>query len=255
MTIVSDWHEKIPSIIAGYDKKDIANADETALFFRAIPPKSLALKGQKCEGGKQAKERLSLLLCAFGDGHVMKPLVIGKAAKPRCFKNIDMKNLPVDWYHNKKAWMTAAIMEDWLLKLNAQMMRENRKILLFLDNATSHKPMCLSNIKLVFFPPQTTSVLQPLDQGVIKAAKVYYRQKVLSRLCREMQTVSNISELVKTITVLDAVSWIASSVKSITAKCVAGCFKNAGFNLSTVDDDDFDPEDGDLVKRFGPFNA
>lgn len=71
--LVDDWHSKIPTIIAGYDKKDIANCDETALFYRAIPQKSFAFKGEKCSGGKLAKERLSALLCAFADGKFEKP--------------------------------------------------------------------------------------------------------------------------------------------------------------------------------------
>jgi hypothetical protein len=35
----------------------------------------------------------------------------GKAAKPRCFKNLRISNLPVIWRYNEKAWMTAATME------------------------------------------------------------------------------------------------------------------------------------------------
>jgi hypothetical protein len=31
-----------------------------------------------------------------------KPLAIGKAAKPRSFKNLEIDNLPVIWRNNKK---------------------------------------------------------------------------------------------------------------------------------------------------------
>jgi hypothetical protein len=41
-------------------------------------------------------------------GEKLKPMVIGKAKKPRCFKNIDVTNLPVIWQSNKKSWMTEA---------------------------------------------------------------------------------------------------------------------------------------------------
>jgi hypothetical protein len=40
-----------------------------------------------------------------------KPLVIGKAAKPICFKNLKINNLPVIWRNSKRAWMSAATME------------------------------------------------------------------------------------------------------------------------------------------------
>jgi hypothetical protein len=41
-------------------------------------------------------------------GEKEKPLVIGKAEKPRCFKSLKINNLPAIWRNNKKAWMTAA---------------------------------------------------------------------------------------------------------------------------------------------------
>jgi hypothetical protein len=43
-----------------------------------------------------------------------------KAAKPRYFKNLKISNLPVSWRNNKKAWMTAATMEEWLNVFNAK---------------------------------------------------------------------------------------------------------------------------------------
>jgi hypothetical protein len=39
-------------------------------------------------------------------GEMEKPVMIGKAAKPRCFKNLKINNLPVIWRNNKKALMT-----------------------------------------------------------------------------------------------------------------------------------------------------
>jgi hypothetical protein len=61
------------------------------------------LKCERCSGGKLCKERLIVFLCGFMTEEIEKPLVIGRAAKPRCFKNIDIKKLPVDWKSNKKA--------------------------------------------------------------------------------------------------------------------------------------------------------
>ena len=54
-------------------------------------------------------------------GEKTKPLVIGRSKKPHCFKGIDVRNLPVYYYHNKKIWMTLYIFEDWLNKFNLKM--------------------------------------------------------------------------------------------------------------------------------------
>ncbi|GFU61314.1 tigger transposable element-derived protein 6 [Trichonephila clavipes] len=60
------------------------------------------------------------------------PLVIGKSAKPRCFKGIN--SFPTKYHSDKKAWMTTELFNEWLISLNSDMKREKRHILLFLDN-------------------------------------------------------------------------------------------------------------------------
>jgi hypothetical protein len=92
--------------------------------------------------------------------------MIGKAAKPRCFKNLKISNLPVIWRNNKKAWMTAVTMEEWLNMFTAKMKKENRNAILFLDNATCHPKVTLSNVKIALLPANAISVLQPMDMGV-----------------------------------------------------------------------------------------
>lgn len=92
------------------------------------------------------------------------------------------------WKFNRKAWMTASVMEEWLIDFNGRMVRQNRKICLLLDNATSHPHLDLTNIKLIFLPPNTTSSLQPLDQGIIHCFKMHYRKRILSHLINKMDS-------------------------------------------------------------------
>ena len=71
--------------------------------------------------------------------------------------------------------MTSIFFEEWLNEWNAELSKVGRKIALVLDNAPCHPKLTLSNIELVFLPPNTTSHLQPLDQGIIANFKVKYR--------------------------------------------------------------------------------
>ena len=66
--------------------------------------------------------------------------------------------------------MGSALFEEWVRELNGKFLRENRKIALIIDNCPAH-PMTgnLSDVRLIFLPPKTTSVSQPMDQGVISA--------------------------------------------------------------------------------------
>ncbi|CAC5385465.1 unnamed protein product [Mytilus coruscus] len=175
---VNNFLSRIDTNVQDYQPEDIFNCYETGLFFRALPDKTLAQKKSACKGGKIAKERLTVMFCCSAMGEKLKPMVIGKARKPRCFKNIDVTNLSVIWRSNKKSWMTEATFLDWIKSVNRIMRLKKRNIILFLDNATSHShEIQLSNVKLSFLPPNTTSKLQPLDLGIIRAFKARYRKK------------------------------------------------------------------------------
>ncbi|CAH0721898.1 unnamed protein product, partial [Brenthis ino] len=164
--ICDEWIIQLQSLLKDYELKDVFNADEIGLFFKCLPDKTLIFKNEKCHGGKHSKERLTILLATNMTGsEKLKPLVIGKAKKPRCFSGC--KSLPLDYDANKKAWMTADIFKGWLIKVDKKMIKEKRKILLFINNCTAHHLIPpLKAVKVKFFPPNTTSKLQPLDQGM-----------------------------------------------------------------------------------------
>ena len=124
------------------------------------------------------------MVCANQAGTDKLPLmIIGKAANPRCFKNV--KTLPCTYKSNKKAWMTSEIFIEWLQKLDAKMTKTNRKIAMIVDNCPAHpKVKTLKSIELIFLPPNTTSVTQPCDQGIINNLKVFYRKQVSMRRIR-----------------------------------------------------------------------
>ncbi|XP_013775709.1 tigger transposable element-derived protein 6-like [Limulus polyphemus] len=83
---VNDWCSRLESMCEGYSLKDMFNADETGLFYRALPTRSQVIRGDKCHGGKYSKERKTVLLGCSATGEKLAPLVIGRAANPRCFR-------------------------------------------------------------------------------------------------------------------------------------------------------------------------
>uniref|UniRef100_A0A8C4QV77 HTH CENPB-type domain-containing protein n=1 Tax=Eptatretus burgeri TaxID=7764 RepID=A0A8C4QV77_EPTBU len=126
------------------------------------------------------KIRVTLLVGANMDGTDKLPLyAIGKSKNPRAFKSV--KHLPVAYSANKKAWITSALFEQWLVKLNRCMSLEKHKIAFVVDNCPAHPACQLENIELVFLPPNTTSHTQPMDGGVIRNLKLHYRQILATR--------------------------------------------------------------------------
>ena len=86
---MTGWKDRLSVILKSYHANDIYNADETGLFLKLMPDKILELKNVQCQGGKRSKERLTVLVCANMTGTDKLPLlVIGKYARPSCFKNI-----------------------------------------------------------------------------------------------------------------------------------------------------------------------
>jgi hypothetical protein len=65
-----------------------------------------------------------------------------------------------------------------------------------LDNALCHTKECqLTNVKAVFLPPNTSSKLQPLDQGIVQSFKLFYRRRILSALVARMDEAEDIESL------------------------------------------------------------
>lgn len=126
--ICAEWREKLKELIKDYNAKDIFNTDETGLFYKCLPDRTLCFKSKKCNGGKHSKERITLIFAVNMDGSdKLKPLLIGKSAKPRCFKNIH--SFPMHYRNNKKSWMTTDLFNEWLQIVNKDMQSQNRKIL------------------------------------------------------------------------------------------------------------------------------
>ena len=76
--------------------------------------------------------------------------------------------------------MMSQLFTEWLGPWDSYLDRENQKILLLVDNCMAHsKVSTLKNIQLEFLPPNTTSLIQPMDQGIIKNLKIFYRKEIV----------------------------------------------------------------------------
>ena len=237
--VVDDWSKRLPALTEGYVLADIYNADETGLYFRALPSRSMVIKGDPRKGIKTSKDRITVLLACSAAGEKLTPLVIGKAANPRCFRGVDKALIPVTYRSNRKAWMTGVLFSEWLERLNAKVKAQKRNILMFLDNCGAHPKLQFSNIKLVFLPPNTTSRLQPCDAGIIATLKAHYRKRLVRHVLAEMDTANTATELSKRVNVLDAIGWLWLAWCSVSPSTIVKCFAHCGFveEIETVADE------------------
>ncbi|CAG8786027.1 9771_t:CDS:2 [Racocetra persica] len=148
---VESGRRRFQELLKDYHPDNILNADETGLYFRLGPDKTLASKSDAAKGFKKDKQRLTVLFCCNASGtRKFKPFVIGKSARPLCMKTTNMSKLPVHYSNNKTAWMTETKWENWLKWLDSQV---NQPTILLADNCTAHSSPRLQNINGKSFEP------------------------------------------------------------------------------------------------------
>ena len=189
------------------------------------------LDGEKPTGSKLtcSKDHLSLMLCVNMTGtDKQKPVLVGKAANPACLKK---KGLSIAnfGYHNAKGWMTGAVFDLWLSEWNRELYKQKRKIALLIDNAPGHITDDYDNIKLVFLPPNTTSKLQPLDQGITSWVKREYRRLITVEYVAGCDQKEDVKTIMKAFDFAVACENTVKAWNRCSAQTIANCFIRAGF--------------------------
>ena len=93
-------------------------------------------------------------------------------------------------------------------KLNTRLVSLLKSILLFMDNAGCyHEDLKdkYTNICVVFLPPNTISLLQPLDLGIIKTFKMHYRKLLLIYILSKIEKCTSASELANSVYILQVI--------------------------------------------------
>ena len=234
------WKETVlVPTLARYSPNDIYNGDETALFYKSLPHRTYCFDGDKPAGSAKRKDRLTLLIITNMDGSDHRKLsVIGKSKTPRCLQKkykMQVKDMSVDWYASKNAWMTGEIHHQIMTKLNNEMRLSNRHILYVCDNASSHQVRDYSHIKFLMLPPNATSIMQPLDQGIILSAKRRYKKKLAERYLACVENNKDANSLLKALDIVQATNMIAASWRETSSTIIQNCFRKAGFKHHAVD--------------------
>ena len=124
--------------------------------------------------------RLTGLAAGNATGEKLPLFVIGKSVKPRCFSGV--RSLPCRYRSQKKSWMDGDLFTEWVRELDRKFAAQDRKIALTVDNCPAHPIVDgLKAIELIFLTPNATSKTQPMDQGVIRSLKAFYRNSIINR--------------------------------------------------------------------------
>uniref|UniRef100_A0A8B9S987 HTH CENPB-type domain-containing protein n=1 Tax=Apteryx owenii TaxID=8824 RepID=A0A8B9S987_APTOW len=192
----------------GSTKQQIFNVDETAFYWKKMPCRTFIAREKSMPGFKASKDRLTLLLGANAAGDFkLKPMLIYHAENPRTLKNYTYcseKNIPF-------------------------------KILLLIDNAPGHPRALMemyNEINVVFMPANPTSILKPMDQGVILTFKSY---SLRNTFCKAIAAIecdfsdgsgqSKLKTFWKGFTIPDAIKNIRDSWQEVKISTLTGVWK------------------------------
>lgn len=235
--LLTMWQKMLPFLVQGYASENIFTVTETALYYRCLPDRCLT--GEPvCKGAQSHADlfehRLTVLLCCNALGERLKPLVISRDAHPASLAGVRMTDLPVVWCHHADATMTTDIFGGWLRSLDAAMGQQQRQIALFMDMTPSHlASVLLKNTSLKFYLDNSSHLLQPLNQGVVRSFKGYYRRRLLQAMLARATTNDSCHHALESITELDAIFWIQEAWRTISTETISACFQTAAFPLST----------------------
>ena len=129
----------VPKLVEIFGLSNMFNADETGLFWRRLPHRTLA--SIKRKGKKLSKDRFTILVTVCADGTKMVLLLVGIAKRPRSFpRNFDpYTSWGMPYYFNKTAWMTSEIWAQYLKHFKSFVngragVTQNTRVCLLVDN-------------------------------------------------------------------------------------------------------------------------
>ena len=130
--------------------------------------------------------------------------------------------------------MSSELFINFIRKFYRRITVAKRKIVVIVDNCPSHPRIeHLENIKLVFLPPITTAFSQPMDAGMIKNLKYFYKLEIVRRRIAAIENDQSFS-----LNLLQALLIIQKSWEKVSQRTIENCFRHVGFGEGFMHNDD-----------------
>nr|XP_020830675.1 tigger transposable element-derived protein 1-like isoform X2 [Phascolarctos cinereus] len=232
-----------------YSPNLVFNVSETGLFWKRLPSRALSQEEKDAAGFKAAKDRLTILLGSNASGNIkLKPLLVYHSETPKHMRGFSKLNLPVIWKSNRKAWVTVDMFNDWIVNHFCPMVQcycteygFEPKALLVLDSSMGSLSSfdslqtCIP-IEVLFLPPNTASLLQPMDQGVFAVFKAYYLRCTFSQLLEVNRNNKQlpIGEIWKDYNIMKAIDNIKIAWAEVNSLCLSGVWRKVWPDLANA---------------------
>jgi len=222
----------------------IINIDETPLYYDPTINFTLASKGTKRveirTTGREKQRITAILGIDLLNNIKVKPFIIFKGTTTRCLKDIPLSQ-SYQLSYQTNSWCTDHQFITFLSSLP-----KDKKILLLYDNFRGHKTPTVTNfietqlplVDVLLLPPNTTSILQPLDVGINRPFKTYINNKYITWLIETVDNNKAFPRLEKRDRNILLIKWISESWSKIDYNMIKNSFTHCGYGIL----DDRDPK-------------
>ena len=101
---------------------------------------------------------------------------------------------------------------------------QKRKITVIIDNSPAHPDVpALDWVELIFLPPNTTSITQPMNQGIIRSLKAKYRSLTVKKQIDALEKGNQLPKF----SILSAMSMLTKALNSIPEITFTNCLKKS----------------------------
>jgi hypothetical protein len=104
---------------------------------------------------------------------------------------------------------------------------------------------------VIVLPANSTLLIKPRDQGILRAFKAHYQREMRARIMAELddiQDLSDASAVAKKISLLDALHLVAMSWKRVSERTVENWLRKGGFSKTNAETPA--SEESDLASEF-----
>jgi len=230
----------LPMLLSRYTLKEIFNAKEFGLFYQCLPGTISHLAEENCADGKHSSSRLTVVAVANAFGERMEIFVIGKPANPSSSE--DVKNIPCRYRSQRKSWMDSSLFEEWVRELDTKFGESGRKVALIVSDSSAHPDIDgLQWVELIFVPPKTDSMTQPMDQGIVKYLKTKFRSLQVKKQILDCEKFNELSKFsIPAIMAMLLQAWHSIPFQTFTSSFrKAGLVIEATERISNDHDDEF----------------
>lgn len=228
-----------------YMLSEIANADQTPVWFDCPENCTVELKGKKSVSVRTTgaeRQRCTVMLCVTADGRKLPPYVILK--RKRIPNEAFPKGIVVR--AQEKGWMDDELVLDWIKSVwqNRPGAMLAKRSLLVLDSFRGHltdrvkKQLGSICTDMAVIPGGLTGVLQPLDVSINRPFKVEFRRQYSEWIANGDHDETPTGRL-KRAPLATVLGWILTAWNSVSTDIVSRSFKVTGISndLDGTEDD------------------